>query len=33
MERFDFNFPPYEFLTTPERNLLQNAANISFFEE
>lgn len=33
MERFDFNFPPYEFLTTPERNLLQNAVNISFFED
>ena len=33
MERFDFNFPPYEFLVGNERATLQSAVDIAFFED
>lgn len=33
MERFDFNFPPYEFLANNERASLQSTVDISFFED
>ena len=33
MERFDFNFPPYEFLNGAERARLQSAVDIAFFSE
>lgn len=33
MERFDFNFPPYEYLTGNERANLQSTVDIAFFED
>ncbi len=33
MERFDFNFPPYEYLANNERANLQSAVDIAFFED
>ena len=33
MERFDFNFPPYEFLNGAERAKLQSAVDIAFFND
>ena len=33
MERFDFNFPPYEYLAGNERATLQSAVDIAFFED
>ena len=33
MERFDFNFPPYEYLASQERANMQATVNIAFFED
>ncbi len=33
MERFDFNYPPYNFLNNPERATLQKAVDIAFFND
>lgn len=32
MERFDFNYPPYDFLSRQQRETLQNTVNIAFFK-
>ncbi|MDO4226986.1 DUF294 nucleotidyltransferase-like domain-containing protein [Neisseria sp.] len=33
MERFDFSYPPYDNLSPHERNTLQSAVNIAFFDD
>lgn len=33
MERFDFNYAPYDVLNPIERNILQSAVNIAFFHD
>ena len=33
MERFDFNYPPYDFLSRPQRDMLQQSVNIAFFKD
>lgn len=33
MERFDFNYPPYDFLNARQREMLQKSVNIAFFKD